>query len=702
MIFQYLALQPRNSVSLIYGLVFAAFSHTFFLFVFFFAEMTALFYFNIFSVLLFTFLIYLVIKKNLFTLSIVLASFELILHQILAVVFLGWEYGFQYFLFIAPALVMLGEFKKVTIPLIIATISTLSLAFLYLYTRTHEPLHTIEGYEDFFSLSILVSTAILIALFSNLFVFMTKRNEDKLLLMQKNILAANQQYESIVEDLGKDFFAYRMDRDGKLVYASKNIEQIVGITNKDIIEKHFNSIVEWTGDSLEVAEKSLAEYFAGKREQDLLIMSFIDPIDGKERVIKISSHSVKDELNNIRWFDGIVEDITKDEQLKNDLKKAQIESEKANKSKSEFLANMSHEIRTPMNGILGFVEHLAQGEKDTERLKKFNVIKNSGESLLHIINDILDFSKIESGKIDIESHPFEMNKLSDNANAIFGILAKEKNIHLKYEIDKEVPKCIMTDEVRLKQVIFNLLSNAIKFTSENGNVELSIQYNSEKNRILFSVSDNGIGIAKENQDKIFDAFSQEDSTTTRRFGGTGLGLSISSKLVSMMGGELKLESEVGKGSRFYFELSIGECNEDDIKKDEDEALLSNEKIKLSGHILVVEDNKVNQILMGMILDEINITYDIANDGIEAISMYQKNKYSLILMDENMPNMNGIEATKQIRAQEKQNDLKQIPIIAVTANAMSEDKQRFLDASMDDYISKPYTRSDIKKVLEKFL
>ena len=395
-------------------------------------------------------------------------------------------------------------------------------------------------------------------------------------------------------------------------------------------------------------------------------------------------------------------DITDQKELQLNYQRAKEEAEKANKFKSEFLANMSHEIRTPMNGILGFVEHLAKGEKDTKRLKEFETIKNSGESLLHIINDILDFSKIESGKIDIESHPFEIDKLFENTINIFTQISNEKGVTLNKDIDNDLPTCIIGDQVRINQVVFNLLSNAIKFTSKGGSVTIRVTYNQKTTNMKLSIIDTGIGIAKENRSKIFDAFGQEDSSTTRRFGGTGLGLSISSKLLSMMGGELKVESELGKGSRFYSELPIRVCSEDELTKIDNDILFNHEQTQMSGYVLVVEDNKVNQMLMGIILEELGITYDIADDGVKAISMFQTKKYDVILMDENMPNMNGIEATKQLRNQEIKNNLKQTPIIAVTANAITEDRQRFLDAGMDDYISKPYTESDIREKLKKFL
>jgi len=383
--------------------------------------------------------------------------------------------------------------------------------------------------------------------------------------------------------------------------------------------------------------------------------------------------------------------------------KSQKKAIHASQVKSEFLANMSHEIRTPMTGLLGFIDQLSKTETDPKRVEKFKTARASGETLLDIINDILDFSKIESGKLTIESYPFNIKELFNNTSKIFIQIASSKNINVIHTMGENIPSAVLGDEIRLKQVLFNLLSNAIKFTNNGGTVTMHMHYNEESSTLYFSIMDTGVGIAKDNFDKIFQAFSQEDISTTRKFGGTGLGLSISSRLVSLMGGELKVESKVGQGSKFYFELPIAisseSINSDDISTEETQESDTIDQIK--AHVLVVEDNKTNQMLMSMILDDLGVTYDITNDGAEGVFKTKLNSYDIILMDENMPIMNGIEATKTIRENEEETQT-HIPIIAVTANALTGDKEKFIEAGMDDYLSKPYTEEDIAKVLRKYL
>jgi len=394
-------------------------------------------------------------------------------------------------------------------------------------------------------------------------------------------------------------------------------------------------------------------------------------------------------------------DISEEIQLRDDLISAKEKAEMVSQFKSEFLANMSHEIRTPMNGILGFVERLEKHEDDEEKVKQFNLIRNSGNTLLSIINDILDFSKIESGNMDIESHPISLYEVISETSGIFSELMGSKHIEFKKNSDDRISSCIMGDQVRLKQVIFNLLSNAIKFTHEGGVITLDTEYKEQTKSVYIAITDTGIGIPQNKLERIFEAFSQQDNSTTRKYGGTGLGLSIASSLVKKMGGELKVQSTVKVGSKFYFEIPIVECHAEyvDPKIKEQRGESSHH---FEGHILIVEDNKTNQMLLSMLLDDLGLTYDLANDGVEALEWFNKKDYDIILMDENMPNLNGIEASHQIRLMEEDHKLQATPIVAVTANALAEDRQRFLDAGMDDYVSKPYTEDDISRVLLKYL
>ncbi|MEA3353903.1 MAG: ATP-binding protein [Campylobacterota bacterium] len=377
-----------------------------------------------------------------------------------------------------------------------------------------------------------------------------------------------------------------------------------------------------------------------------------------------------------------------------DLEKQTKIANDAVKTKGEFLANMSHEIRTPLNAILGFVGLLKESEKDKERLKYLTTVDKSSQSLLSIINDILDFSKIESGKIDVENINFNSTEEFETVAELFKAKCKEKDINFVINIGKKIPKYLNSDIQKIRQILSNLLSNAIKFTPTGRKVQLDINY--IDNRLYISVEDQGIGIPKDRQNSIFEAFSQADVSTTRKFGGTGLGLSISNAFVKILKGELKLESEQNKGSKFYFSIP---CK---IGKEIEKSTNKTDKIKLNGTILVVEDNKANQMFMKVILKKMNLQFDLASNGLEAVDMFKQNSYNAILMDENMPNMNGIEATKHILEYEKENDLIHTPIIALTANALKGDKERFLAAGMDEYLSKPIKKDKLSEILSKFL
>ena len=387
--------------------------------------------------------------------------------------------------------------------------------------------------------------------------------------------------------------------------------------------------------------------------------------------------------------------------LEKELVKTSRKALQASKCKSDFLANMSHEIRTPLNGMLGFVDVLLKNETEEEKQKKLKIIKSSGKQLLEIVNDILDYSKIEAGKFSLESQPYHTRELIYETSDTFLEIAKEKKIDLHCVVDESIPQMLIGDEVRIKQVLYNLLSNAVKFTQENGKITISLKYDKLLQRMSIEVEDTGIGIAKDKLNDIFLAFTQEDISTTKKYGGTGLGLTLTLKLVKLMGGEMRVQSVVDVGSTFIVELPSAVCQEleqcwkNESTKDET-------SFSFDGHILVVEDNKTNQMLICIILKDLGLTFDLANDGIEALEKYKSNTYDVVLMDENMPNMNGIEATQHIKELQQKENSPRVPIIAVTANGLSSDKKRFIDAGMDDYIPKPYSEEDIIKVLQKYL
>ena len=426
----------------------------------------------------------------------------------------------------------------------------------------------------------------------------------------------------------------------------------------------------------------------------MIIQKVIEKLQNKQELYEYKNQleqMVNDKTEVLKSLNQTLEEkvISRTNQLEEQVSKVK----RADRYKSEFLANMSHEIRTPLNAIMGFIDLLKEKEDDKEKQKYLDIVSSSSKSLLDIINDILDFSKIESGKVQIENIDFDPREEFVVTKKLFQAKADEKNIQLYVNYGK-LPKSLNGDILRIKQIINNLISNAVKFTKENKNIYLDIDY--ENGSLSVNVKDEGIGINKEYQSKIFDAFSQEDCSTTRKYGGTGLGLAISYNLVKAMKGELKLKSELGVGSEFYFSIPL------EIGKEIEKTVLKNTKQILKGKILVVEDNIANQMFMKVILKKIGLTFDIASDGIEAIEIFKNNQYDAILMDENMPNMNGIEATKQILEYEKENSLKHTPIIALTANALKGDRERFLEAGMDEYMTKPINNEKLSEILVEFI
>lgn len=369
-------------------------------------------------------------------------------------------------------------------------------------------------------------------------------------------------------------------------------------------------------------------------------------------------------------------------------------AEQSVRSKELFLANMSHEIRTPMNAIIGISELLAQTGLSNEQQEYIDGIRSSGKSLLVLVNDILDFSKIEAGKFELEELGFRVDHVLQSVYSSFRINAKESGVELELDISKVKQAVLIGDPHRLSQVLINLVSNAVKFTTR-GIVAISAETITQENGVidvLFAVTDTGIGIPDDKKELIFESFTQADNSITRQYGGTGLGLAISRKLVQTMGGKLALDSTAGKGSRFYFTLSYTMGDDIDLPPPVPDHNLSTTTLK-GIKVILIEDNRMNQFLVRSLMEKREIELDIANNGKEGLNMIIDNDYDLVLMDIQMPIMDGIECTRIIR-NEIEREKRNIPIIALTANALKGDNEIYINAGMDDYVSKPFEASQL--------
>lgn len=453
-----------------------------------------------------------------------------------------------------------------------------------------------------------------------------------------------------------------------------------------------------------ISEKEYQEVYNSLFKENEIKRQSISEI--KKAIHSLSPESTQDidpnddDLIHIVQF--LQQNISKAKQLELLLIEAKEMAERAALTKSQFLSTMSHEIRTPMNAVIGFTHLLLQMEPRPEQMEYLRLLKFSAENLLVLINDILDFSKIEAGKIEFEEADFSIKDLISNIRLALLQKANEKDIQLKLLIDHDLPEVVKGDPVRLGQILTNLISNAVKFTKEGKiTIVASLHKRLPHHTLIdFEVSDTGIGIAPDKLSAIFESFSQATSDTTRKYGGTGLGLTITKKLLELMGSEIHVKSESGKGSVFYFTLKIKNSAMKLMSNAPVNQLRTETKSLKGVKLLIAEDNQINVILAKQYMMLWDVECDVAENGEIALTLVQTNDYDMVLMDLQMPEMDGYQTTIAIRNLPKQK-FKDLPIIALTASAMLDIKDHAFVVGMNDYISKPFNPDELYRKISAY-
>lgn len=496
-------------------------------------------------------------------------------------------------------------------------------------------------------------------------------------------------YKAVVED-GSDII-FILDFDGTILYHNKSVEETLGHAPLSLLGQNFFDYIK--KDTLKIFRSAFINSMTKLYDENVEFIFRCK--DGSYKYLEFNSI-------NLKYKEG-VEGMLLDCRDITERKKDAEELLRAQKAKEKFLANMSHEIRTPINGIAGMVNLLLEVKNEEDRIKYLNAIKHSTENLKVIINDILDFSMIESGKLRFEKIGFKIKNQIESVIDTFRYQAKDKGLEVKFTVEKDANIVVIGDPVRLSQIFINLISNALKFT-HTGYIKITVTLKNiirDKAYLRFAVHDTGVGISNEKLDTIFESFSQADESITRRYGGTGLGLTISRQLVELQDGEIGVTSEEGKGSTFYFTIPylIGKIS--DVETEVAIPKKSEELMFPKSRILLVEDNDINRLYATNLLKRWECKVDGAENGVIALEKFKVNDYDLIFMDIQMPVMDGYEATKTIRATFPESK-KEVPIVAITANAIKGESERSKEVGMNDYIIKPFQPDDLKFILNKFL
>ncbi|MBF0274828.1 MAG: response regulator, partial [Nitrospinae bacterium] len=519
----------------------------------------------------------------------------------------------------------------------------------------------------------------------------------KELTKTKDALARTLSEEKTIMNANPDIL-YVFDMEGKLIKWNKGLEDFTGLSPHELLHRP-------------------AVNFVNEKEKEMVMLKIQEVFEKGESNLEVNLISkdnnlvpylcngviLKNEKGELSGFTGTGRNISEIKKVEEQLRNAKIQADEANKSKSEFLSIMSHELRTPLNPIIG-LSHLTLKTKLTKKQREYvEKMQMASQSMLNIINEILDLSKIEAGKLDMEEIEFDPHVSTKKIAYLFQDKVQEKGLDFKISLSNEVPSLLIGDPLRLEQIISNLVSNAIKFT-EKGGIFIEVEKESETENSItlrFSIKDTGIGISEEQQLKLFKNFSQADSSTTRKYGGTGLGLSICQKLVKMMKGAIYIKSGVDVGSVFTFTATFGYKTDSKVDLAEQNSQKNLAQITFSEkhHILVVDDNPINQMVARDLLEDLALKVTTAESGTKAISVIKETKFDLIFMDIQMPEMDGYEATQKIKALEEFNN---IPIIAMTAHASDDAKEKTLLAGMNDHISKPVVPISLQKILIKWL